>query len=131
MQEQRDQQSISIDMASTVYNGSTNGTGRTEEPARKPVLLSPIEFRRPVRYYYVSPSTFSSPNEYEDEEDWYTPSPILRNNMDMYSSGGHGVDINTSSEVDDDMDFYEADSSQPAIMADAVRSFDFFSSHSS
>ncbi|KAK6008072.1 hypothetical protein QM012_004886 [Aureobasidium pullulans] len=40
--------------------------------------------------------------------------------MDMYSPGSLGGDIDTSSEVDD-MDFYEADSSQPANMTDAQR----------
>ncbi|KAG9652965.1 hypothetical protein KCU64_g8214, partial [Aureobasidium melanogenum] len=55
----------------------------------------------------------------KNEEDWRTPSLDRSTEMEMYSSGGYGADINTSSEIDDDMDFYEADSSQPATMADA------------
>ncbi|KAG9525264.1 hypothetical protein KCV07_g1365, partial [Aureobasidium melanogenum] len=98
-----------------------SGTGRAEPPSETPVLMSPIHLRRPIRntQYFLFPSTFYSHTEYEDEEDWLTPSPDCSTDMDMYSSGGYGTDINTSSEVDDDMDFYEADSSQPATMADA------------
>lgn len=118
-------------MGNTVNTGNASGAGRAGLWPGRPVLLPPIQLSRPIEYYYVSPFTTSSPGEYEDEEDWYTPSPTRRTDMDMYSSGGYGGDINTSPEVDDDMDFYEADSSQPAIMADAVRSFDSPSSHSS
>lgn len=103
-----------------------SGTGRAEPSSEPRVLMSPIHLRRPVRkptrtQYFLPPSTFYSHTEYEDEEDWHTPSPDCSTDMDMYSSGGYGADINTSSEVDDDMDFYEADLSQPTTMANAVR----------
>ncbi|CAD0095135.1 unnamed protein product [Aureobasidium vineae] len=91
-----------------------------------PVLLSPIQLG-PVqlrqRYQPPAfPSTIFSFGEYEDEaheEDHSTPSPVRSADMDIYSSGGYGGDINTSSEVDDEMDFYEVDSSQPPVTADA------------
>ncbi|KAI4742409.1 hypothetical protein E4T50_07196 [Aureobasidium sp. EXF-12298] len=107
-------------MGNAVESGDASGTGRAEPPSETRVLLSPIHLRRPTRtQYFLFPSTFYSHTEYEDEEDWHTPSPDCSTDMDMYSSGGYGADINTSSEVDDDMDFYEADSSQPATMVDA------------
>ncbi|KAG9756641.1 hypothetical protein KCU73_g4816, partial [Aureobasidium melanogenum] len=107
-------------MGNAVESGDASGTGRAEPSSETRVLLSPIHLRRPTRtQYFLFPSTFYSHTEYEDEEDWHTPSPDCSTDMDMYSSGGYGADINTSSEVDDDMDFYEADSSQPATMADA------------
>ncbi|KAH0372139.1 hypothetical protein KCU65_g1269, partial [Aureobasidium melanogenum] len=101
-------------MGNAVNTGGASGTGRAV-PSTRPVLLSPIHMRRPsLSKHSISPSTFYSHTEYEEEEqeDWSTPRPYRRTNMDMY-------DINTSSEVDDDMDFYEADLSQPATMADA------------
>ncbi|KAG9753928.1 hypothetical protein KCU63_g9374, partial [Aureobasidium melanogenum] len=110
--------SINTVMGNAVKPGEASGTGRAEPWPKMRVLLSPIHLRRPIQYS-VSPSTFYSHNEYRDEEDWRTPSLDHSTEMEMYSSGGYGADINTSSEVDDDMDFYEADSSQPATMADA------------
>lgn len=111
------------DMGNAVNTGGAGGAGRAVLASERPVLLPPIQLRRP-KQYSTSPFTSSS-SEYEDEDEegWRTPSPARRTNMDMYSSGSYGGDVNTSSEVDDDMDFYGADSSQPAVMADAVRSF--------
>ncbi|KAG9690827.1 hypothetical protein KCU95_g7484, partial [Aureobasidium melanogenum] len=108
-------------MGNAVVTDEANGTGRAF-PSSRPVLLSPIHLRRPtLSKHSVSPTFSYSHTEYEDgeEEDWSTPSPARESDMDMNLSGGYGADNNTSSEVDDDMDFYEADLSQPATMANA------------
>lgn len=110
-------------MGNAVVTDEANGTGRAF-PSSRPVLLSPIHLRRPtLSKHSVSPTFSYSHTEYEDgeEEDWSTPSPARESDMDMNLSGGYGADNNTSSEVDDDMDFYEADLSQPTTMANAVR----------
>jgi hypothetical protein len=88
------------------------------------VLLSPIQFRK-RQQPSNSPSTISFSDEYEDtdEQEFYTPDPAQNLDMDAYSSGGYTGDTNMSSEVDDDIDFYEVESSQPPVMADTVRSF--------
>ncbi|CAD0108614.1 unnamed protein product [Aureobasidium uvarum] len=89
------------------------------------VLLSPIQLGAVQLQRYqprAFPSTVSPFDEYEDEtheEDCYTRSPARSADMDIYSPGGSGGDISTSSEVDDEMDFYELDSSHPPVTADA------------
>lgn len=115
------------DTTQTANAVDASGTGRAEPRAATRVLLSPIQFRK-RRRTPNSPSTISSSDdsdEYEDtdEQEFYTPDPAQNLDMDAYSSGGYTGDTNMSSEVDDDMDFYEVESSQPPVMADAVRSF--------
>jgi hypothetical protein len=109
------------DSADTV---GASGTGRTALWPPTRVLLSPIQFRQrhqPV-YPHNSPCSTSSSDE-EDEQDFYTPESAADPAMDLYASANYSGDSNMSSEVDEDTDFYEVESSQPALMADAVRSF--------
>lgn len=115
-------------MDNAVDTGCFDGTDRAEPRVTRPMLLPSIQLHE-RNQYSVSPLTSSSSDKYEDEIDWRTPSAARRTDTDMYSSGRYGGEINTSSDIDDDMDFYEADSSQPAFTADAVRSFDAPSSH--
>jgi hypothetical protein len=118
-------------MTDRLYSVGARGTGRAEPLAETRVLLSPIQFRK--RHQTPKPPVnFFSSDEYEDEdegdedaddEDFYTPDPAESPDMDVYSSGDYSGDSNMSSEVDDDMDFYEIESSQPPLTAGAVRSF--------
>ena len=106
-------------------DGDARGTGRAVPPTATRVLLSPIQFRSRFQAPSSPSTTFSSDedeDEDEDDEEFYTPT-LAHSDMDMYSSGGYSGDINMSSEVEDDIDFYEVESSQPPVMADAVRSF--------
>jgi hypothetical protein len=121
------------DMTDRLYHVGARGTGRAEPRAVTRVLLPPIQFRK--RHQTPNPPiNFFSFDEYEDEdedaddEDFYTPDPVESPDMDVYSSGDYSGDSNMSSEVDDDMDFYEVESSQPPVTADAVRSLYAFCS---
>jgi len=94
------------------------------------VLYSPFQYRK--RNSQPSDSSSSSASgdvpededEDEDEEEFYTPDQGHSLDMDMYSSdvGGYSGDSHMSSEVDDDMDFYAVESSQPPVTVNAVRS---------
>ena len=108
---------------------AASGTGRavpwllTRPVLLSPIQLGPVRVRQLYQPWASTPTTFSS-DEYDDEtheEDLDTPTPAGRAEMDVYSPGGYVGDINTSSEVDDDMDFYEVESSQPPVAANAVR----------
>ncbi|KAI4848344.1 hypothetical protein E4T44_03984 [Aureobasidium sp. EXF-8845] len=108
------------DATNSANTGSAIGTGRAALWPTTRVLLSPIQFRQrhqPI-YPYISPCSTSSSDE-EDEQDFYTPGSAVDPAMDLYASGNYSGDSNLSSEVDEDTDFYEVESSQPAAMADA------------
>jgi hypothetical protein len=112
------------DATDSADNDKASGTGRAALWPPTRVLLSPIQFRQrhqPI-YPYNSPCSTSSSDE-EDEQDFYTPGSAVDPAMDLYASGNYSGDSNMSSEADEDTDFYEVESLQPAVMADAVRSF--------
>lgn len=90
------------------------------------VLYSPFQYRKRNQQPSASSSSTTSIDDHEveeDEEQFYTPDQGNSPDMDMYSSdvGRHSGDSNMSSEVDDDMDFYAVESSQPPVTADQVR----------
>ncbi|KAI4727041.1 hypothetical protein E4T49_05167 [Aureobasidium sp. EXF-10728] len=106
---------------------AASGTGRavpwllTRPVLLSPIQLGPVRVRQLYQPWASSPTTFPF-GEYDDEtheEDLYTPTPAGKAEMEVYSLGGYVGDNNTSSEVDDDMDFYEVESSQPPVAADA------------
>jgi hypothetical protein len=113
------------DATDSAITVGARGTGRAASWPPTRVLLSPIQFRQ-RHQPYNSPSSTSFSDEYEneeDEQDFYTPGSAVDPAMDVYTSGDYSGDSNMSSEVDEDSDFYEVESSRPAVMADAVRSF--------
>lgn len=90
-------------------------------------VYSPFQYRKRNQRPPESSSSTSLIDDHgdkEEEERFYTPDQGNSLDMDVYSSdvGGHSGYSNMSSEVDDDMDFYANESSQPLVAADAVRS---------
>lgn len=102
-----------------------NGPSRVWIRRGDAVLYSPFQYRKRHQPSTSSSSTsLIDDSEDEEEEEFYTPDQGQNLDMDVYSSdvGGYSGDSNMSSEVDDDMDFYAVESSQPQVTAGAVRS---------
>ncbi|KAI5257277.1 hypothetical protein E4T42_01293 [Aureobasidium subglaciale] len=122
MEEQGDAPSNQMDVAYIIEDLIDKATDNATDNTEARVLLPAAEIHsRNER----SESTFSSGASTqvaelrEGEESLYISSTADDIDMEVYSSGDYGGDINTSSEVDDDMDFYEGDSSQSAVVVGA------------
>ncbi|KAI5276545.1 hypothetical protein E4T47_00749 [Aureobasidium subglaciale] len=124
MEEQGDAPSNQMDVAYVIEDLIDKATDNAIAITEARVLLPAAEIHsRNER----SESTFSSGSSTptaelkEDEDSWYISSIADVIDMEVYSSGDYSGDINTSSEVDDDMDFYEGDSSQSAVVVGALQ----------